>query len=343
MRLTSFRTRVLVLAIAFSVLLIGSVLITSYFVVVRRHVAGRRGHRARPRRARPSSSRASQVTEVQTEALEARARTDAAAEHRRDARARASSSTSLPELFRTGHGRGRVRVLRRPDRRSPGRVWSTRRRSDAAETTRTARARSSCSSSTIDRHAAAASALVRPVRQARTSALYTVHVPVDVPDGSRWVLDVVYVPFREEQTIDAIRVADARARAGRHRARPIAMMQMSMGWVLQARRRPAGRRRLDRRRPARRAAARGGPARDRRPRPLAQPPHRPAAPAQRGADALHRRREPRAGDAGRGHPRLREHPAGLGRRGRGGARGGGARHRPRVAADGAAHHASCSR
>lgn len=69
--------------------------------------------------------------------------------------------------------------------------------------------------------------LVRPA----TLPVQTVHIPLELPDGTTGVLDITYFPLREEQAIDAIR-APMFALAVSAMLIMVVMMQVSMGWVL---------------------------------------------------------------------------------------------------------------
>ncbi|HEY3318012.1 MAG TPA: HAMP domain-containing sensor histidine kinase [Coriobacteriia bacterium] len=226
MRLTSFRTRVLVLAIAFSVLLIGSVLITAYFVV-----SGGMSRVAEDTVLSLSRQAVKlardKVVSVQKTSLAEIPEVDAASQRRRLTRAQNLFQAALPELFRTGMSEGEFAFYAPADLSTP--EWSTDRRVDTRNeaAAREKALRLMASNVTVRGSGSGISGLFSRAQL----GLYTVHVPIDVPDGSRWVLDVTYVPFREEQTIDAIR-APMLVLALVGTALAIAMMQMSMGWVL---------------------------------------------------------------------------------------------------------------
>lgn len=226
MRLTSFRSRVLVLAIAFSVLLIGSVLFTAYFVV-----SGGMS-RVADETALAMSRQAvklahDKVASVQQQSYAEIPGTDAASGSRRTALAQNLFRASLPELFRSELSDGRFALYRPSDLSTPS--WTTDKRVDGpAEPAQRRRALR------IAQPTESVSGQANPLAGLLGSAqlgLHTVHVPIDVADGSKWVLDVTYVPLQEQQTIDAIR-GPMLALAVVGTALAIALMQMSMGWVL---------------------------------------------------------------------------------------------------------------
>ncbi len=207
-------------------LLIGSVLITAYFVVsggmsrvAEDTVLGLSRQAVKLTRDRVVSSQKTAAAEIPE--------SDAASQHRRLTRAQNLFQAALPELFRTGMSEGEFAFYAPGDLSTP--EWSTDRRTDTqVETIARERAlRLLTSTVSVSGGGSGLSGLFSRAQL----GLYTVHVPIDVPDGSRWVLDVTYVPFREEQTIDAIR-APMLVLALVGTALAIAMMQMSMGWVL---------------------------------------------------------------------------------------------------------------
>ena len=141
--------------------------------------------------------------------------------------------------------------------------------------------------------------------------VFVTHVPLEFGGGDVGVIDVLYFPRREETVIDTTRLPMATL-AVTAIGLSILMMNIALTGVLRliddlrSGRRPGGRR------PARREAARVRHARDRRPRALGERPDTAAETTLGGPDAIRRGREPRARDAGRGHPRLHQHPARVG-------------------------------
>lgn len=226
MRLTSFRTRVLLLAIVFSVLLIGTVLITTYFVVSGGMAGVARDTALSLSRQAERLARA-RVDEVNAQASDEITGTGVAVQQRRKARAQQLFDESLSTVFRSSISDGEFAFYRPSDLTRP--TWSTSNRPSTPQdgTDRRRALRDMSSTLTLTGAARNLTGLYSPAEL----GIYTVHVPIDAPNGSRWVLDTVYQPLREEQTIDAIR-APMLVLAIVGTALAVGMMQMSMGWVL---------------------------------------------------------------------------------------------------------------
>jgi len=60
---------------------------------------------------------------------------------------------------------------------------------------------------------------------------YVVHMPMRMPDGQTWIIDIVYYPRREQSTIDAIRPPMFWVATGAILSAML-LMQLNMGWVL---------------------------------------------------------------------------------------------------------------
>jgi signal transduction histidine kinase len=207
------------------VLLIGSVLITAYFVV-----SGGMAHVAEGV-ALGLSRQAVRLTHDKVAAVEAEAadkvppNTDPSGV-KRQALAQQLFAASLPELFSLGTAEGEYALYDPSDLSIP--IWSSDPPTDTPDQVGARRAALAQSGSVLTVHGDAErlSGLLNRAQLGR----FTVHVPVDVPGGRR-ILDVTYLPVREQQTIDGIRPPMVvLALVGT--ALAIGMMQMSMGWVL---------------------------------------------------------------------------------------------------------------
>jgi len=227
MRLTSFRSRVLVLAILFSVVLIGTVLGTAYFVVYGGMSQVAEDSVLSLSRQAVKLTR-DKIVGSQTLAGQEITGTQPAVAERRATRATNLFMATLPELFRTGMSEGEFAMYSPKDLGDP--VWFSAEQADAPDEAPARLRALTQASSTISVTGGGRGNLSGLFGKA-SLGLYTVHVPVDMPDGTRWVLEVVYVPFREEQTIDAIR-APMVVLAILGTALAVGMMQVSMGWVL---------------------------------------------------------------------------------------------------------------
>jgi signal transduction histidine kinase len=224
MRLSSFRTRVLLLAIAFSVFLIGTVLITSYFVV-----SGGMSQVAEGS-AVSLSHQAAKLVQSEADAARMQAANEGlATSPERSRRAQQLFVASLPELLRSGMTEGEFAFYEPTPDGSLAPVWESARGAVVASDAEDRKAALRQQTATVSVHEGG-DRLSGLFGKARLG-VYAVHMPVQVPNGQQWVLDVVYVPHREEATIDSIRTPMT-IHAVFGTALAIAVMQMSMGWVL---------------------------------------------------------------------------------------------------------------
>jgi signal transduction histidine kinase len=227
-RLTSFRTRVFLLAVAFSVFLIGTVMITTYFVVAdsmtraAEDSAVRLAHQA-TKLTRDRVAYLQRTTESQG------ATVPAGAENAVRRGLHGAFISSLPELFRSALPEGEFAFFEvTPSGSLEAMISSGESSLDPSENADRLRAVRTASS-TLSVHGS-----VRNLSGLFGNAefgTYTVHIPIDMPGGGTGVLDVVYVPNREEQTVTSIHLPMiVLAIVGTSLA--VGMMQMSMGWVL---------------------------------------------------------------------------------------------------------------
>jgi signal transduction histidine kinase len=227
-RLTSFRTRVLLLAVAFSIFLIGTVMITTYFVV-----AGTMTRAAEDSAVRLSHQATKlardRVADLQRTTESSGAAVPAGAEDAARRGLHGAFISSLPELFSSGLPEGEFAFFElTPSGSLEAAISSGERPLDPSEDADRLRAVRT-SSSTLSIHGSVLN-LAGLFGKAELGT-YTVHVPIDMPGGGTGVLDVVYVPNREEQTVASIHMPMiVLAIVGTSLA--VGMMQMSMGWVL---------------------------------------------------------------------------------------------------------------
>ena len=219
MRLTSFRTRVLVLAIAFSIAMVAGVLITTYVVV----------HDGMLATARSETERMSSLAVREVADSAAKATEDAAARglsgRQASDDALAAFLRSLPGMFGiTGFAEGRVAVW---DGTGALRFRSDDRavvRDDGGR--RLALTGGRVVESRLDASAELAGLFGRP-----GLGTFVAHAPIRVPDGDTWVLDVVYLPVRETASIEAIR-PPMMSLSLVAMLIVVFVMQGMMGWVL---------------------------------------------------------------------------------------------------------------
>jgi signal transduction histidine kinase len=219
MRLTSFRTRVLALAIVFSIAMVAAVLITTYIVV---HDAMVTTVRAEDLRMADLASRevVDTVAKVEADAtargLSGRAANDDAM---------AAFIRALPQTFGiSGFAEGRFAV------------WDgtgvLRFRSDASAVVSdgAARMRAQTSRQVVESRVDAAPELAGLFGPPGLGT-FVAHTPIVVPDGDTWVLDVAYIPTREAASIEAIRPPMLMLSIVAVLV-VVFVMQAMMGWVL---------------------------------------------------------------------------------------------------------------
>lgn len=230
MRLSSFRTRVLLLAIAFSFLLIGMVMLTTYFVVSGGMQRVAEDSAVRLSRQATNLVRSEVVSELASDTGAPSTSSPAVTSSVGPQHAAMTGRfvTRLPELFQAALSDGQFGFWTLDPNGTLSLRWSNASNElprDDPDRLRALRT----SSSTLSIRGAGG-----PLGGLFSKAqlgMYTIHVPVNVPGGGVGVLDVLYVPFREEQTIDAVRVPMI-VLAILGTALAVGMMQMSMGWVL---------------------------------------------------------------------------------------------------------------
>jgi signal transduction histidine kinase len=226
--LSSFRTRVFVLSVAFSIVLIGSVLTISYLVmsggmtqVAKDTVLGLGRQAGQLASAKASDARLTASSEVTG--------TDAVSVKHRASLQRALFVDALAAMFRSGMSEGEFALYAPSDLSHP--EWAGSALAAAiGEQDATDRRRAlqvDTSTLTVEDAGGPLSGLFSNARL----GTFVAHVPVDAPDGGRWVLDVAHTPAREQQTIDAIR-APMLVVAFIGTILAVGIMQVSMGWVL---------------------------------------------------------------------------------------------------------------
>lgn len=219
MRLTSFRTRVLVLAIVFSVAMVAAVLITT-FVVVHDGVVGT-ARIETVRLAELASREVSDTVGHDREAAVASGFSGSAA----DDAAMTNFLHDLPGIFGVpGFAEGQFALWD-----ATGHV---RYRSDPAAVVSdiSARRRSATSGVVVESRIGASAELAGLFGKPGLGT-FVVHAPVGVPNGETWVLDTVYVPNRETASIEAIRPPMI-ALSVVAVLLVVFVMQAMMGWVL---------------------------------------------------------------------------------------------------------------
>ncbi len=219
MRLTSFRTRVLVLAIVFSIVMVAVVLVTTY-VVVHDGMLGT----ARLETVRLAQLASREVSDTVGHAEETAAASGFTGTAADDA-AMLQFSHDLPGIFGVpGFAEGQFAM------------W---------DATGALRYRSDPSAIVADSDARKRAEQFDMIVESRLAALpelaglfgkpglgtFVVHTPVKVPGGETWVLDVVYFPTRETASIEAIR-SPMTALSIVAVLLVVFVMQAMMGWVL---------------------------------------------------------------------------------------------------------------
>ena len=219
MRLTSFRTRVLVLAIVFSIAMVAAVLTTTY-VVVHDGMLGT----ARVENVRMAELASREVSDTIGHAQDTATSQGLTGADAADA-AMAGFMATLPSIFGVpGFAEGQFAMWDEAGglrfRSSPAAVV----RDDAARGR--AAARGEVVESRLDASPELAGLFGQP-----GLGTFVVHAPVKVPNGRTWVLDSVYVPTRETASIEAIR-SPMTAVSIVAILIVVFVMQAMMGWVL---------------------------------------------------------------------------------------------------------------
>ncbi len=220
MRRSSLRTWLLLVSVLFAVLVIGGVAFTTYFVVsdgmsvVAHDSAVRVAHNA-------SAVVKATVTEAQLEAAEVVKQPS-----ERDEEALRIFLRQVPSIFRSaGIAEGEFAVY--DDELEP--IWFSDEVAlvDEVESDRVrALELRHVTESTV-----AQGDLFRGLLGPADLGVYVVHVPLDLPGETRALLDVAYIPYREEAVIDGVRFPMAVLVVAAMLIM-VVMMQTSMGWVL---------------------------------------------------------------------------------------------------------------
>lgn len=219
MRLNSFRTRVLVLAITFSVAMVAGVLITTYVVV----------HDGMLATARTETVRMAGLAAREVEDTITRVKGDAVSKglsgRAAKQEAMAAFLSALPSTFGiTGFGEGHIAVW-------DGTGGLRYRTDDLAVVKDSAGRLRAVSEASIVESRLDASLELTGLFGTPGLGTFVVHSPIDVPDGDTWILDVVYVPVRETASIQAIR-PPMTALSVVAMLIVVFVMQAMMGWVL---------------------------------------------------------------------------------------------------------------
>lgn len=216
---SSLRTWLLVLSLLFSLVLVGAVAVTTFFVVSQ-------GMRST---AEATAWRLSQLASEEVRQRITEAKLEAAAAglegEQRDAEAERLFERDLIRTFRTGAAVDGQFALYDHDESL---IWFSEpgARFELAESRRQALDQGRSEVTRIS-----GSGLLTGLATTANLGVIIVHVPVALPSEHMVVLDIVYRPVREEQVIDSIRRPMATL-AVVAMAATILMMQLSMGWVL---------------------------------------------------------------------------------------------------------------
>lgn len=193
MRLSSFKARIFFISILVSVLIVGFIRVTTYFVM-----AERMNEVARQEAAEVAASALADVrrdAEMAFEGTPAATATPGAA-----ARAVKEFVDTVAAEFSETAGGLRAGYAFYDER---GRMRYASKRAVAGSDTR-GRARAARTGRAVESHVGGASAIHNLILPADVG-FYVVHTPFRLPDGTRWVLDTVYEPTREARTMDALR------------------------------------------------------------------------------------------------------------------------------------------
>jgi signal transduction histidine kinase len=219
MRLTSFRTRVLVLATVFSVLMVAAVLTTTYIVVHDGMLATARVETARM--AQLASREVSDTVGHERETALADGFTGQAAV---DA-AMTGFTHDLPSIFGVpAFAEGQLALWD-----DAGRLRFASSRA-AVLLDASARKRATATGETVEGRLGAAPELAGLFGQPGLGT-FVAHTPITAPDGTTWVLDAVYIPTRETASIEEIR-PPMTALSIVAVLVVVFVMQAMMGWVL---------------------------------------------------------------------------------------------------------------
>lgn len=220
MHRSSLRTWLLLVAVLFAALVVGGVALTTYVVVSDGMTVVAHDSTIRIAQGAAEIVKATMTTS-QLNAAEAIDDPEL-----RDAEAEREFLREIPEMFRSGGLSDGEFALYDPDFQP---VWFSDERAllDDAEPQRVRAIESNqIAQSTVDK-GGVLQGLIGPAHL----GVFVVHVPVELPSGTRAVLDVSYFPEREEAVIDNIRMPMFMLALSAMFIM-VLMMQTSMGWVL---------------------------------------------------------------------------------------------------------------
>jgi signal transduction histidine kinase len=224
LRPLSIRARVLYLAIVFAVLLVGSVTLATYFFVADGMASSAQNTTWRLTRL------ASQAVAKATTTAKLQAASEGLIGQEREQEAFRLLMRAVPDLFAVGAVEEGAFALyvRDADDRQLRLVWFSDDRAvvdDADGLAQTLSDRQPLQTGPVDRD------LLTGMFTRADLGKYIVHVPLDLPDNTVGVIDVVYLPTREEGILDSARspmfIVGIFAMMV-----AVLMMQVIMGWVL---------------------------------------------------------------------------------------------------------------
>jgi signal transduction histidine kinase len=195
MRLTSFRTRILLLGVLFASMIVAAVLITTYLVV-----AMGMNDVAVTETSRLARRAASEVRHAVTTSIMDARRSGLTGEDA-IAAAEVAFANSIPERFGVAQGflEGSFAfwdpTIDEPQYASAG---------DAVVEDGAGRRRAVANAESVEAHLGGRPVILN-LFLSPDLGLYVVHVPFQRPNGRTWVLDVVYRPMRETEAIERIR------------------------------------------------------------------------------------------------------------------------------------------
>lgn len=195
MRFSSFRTRVLLVGILFALIIVTSVLVTTYLVV-----AMGMNDVAVTETSRLAGRAASEVRHAVTASIVEAHRSGLSGKEAVDA-AEVAFSNSIPERFGVAQGflEGSF-AFWDPAQDEPQYVSAADAVVDDAAGRRRAAANAESVEALVGGQPLMLNLLLTP-----DLGTYVVHVPFQRPNGRVWVLDVVYKPLRETESIERIR------------------------------------------------------------------------------------------------------------------------------------------
>ncbi len=224
MRPLSIRARVLYLAVVFALLMVGSVTVATYFFVADGMATSAQSTTWRLARL------ASQAVAKSTTSAKLQAASEGLSGAEREQEALRLVMRAVPDLFTVGDIEEGAFALyvRQPAEKDLRLVWFSDQQAVLDQAA--GRAQAIADRQPLQTGPASRDLLTGMFSRADLGT-YVIHVPLDLPDQATGVMDIVYMPTREEGILDSAR-------------RPmflvgvlsilvaIAMMQIIMGWVL---------------------------------------------------------------------------------------------------------------